>query len=180
MYQNDRRLNYNRDNNRGYNNNGNNNYRNNNNYHRDNNNQQRPRKENMTFSLCDSFKIIQKDNSVIEIPAEVVIDNLKKLQNDGTFEILTENVQVDKSLILGPGKKGFGVIGFINKFDFDAMTVELTIYANTVEKVKEFTRGKKYVLEPKIIHYQGQFKCFNGWFLVESEAPVDSTNETEG
>lgn len=161
MYQNDQRKpNYNKDGNRNF-------ARNNN--HRDNNQQQRPRKENMTFSLTDSFKIVQRDESVVEIPKEVVVENLKKLQDQGVFELLTENVQVDKSLILGPGKKGFGVIGFINKFDFDAMTVELTIYANTVEKVKEFTKDKHYVFEPKLIHYQGQFKCFNGWFLVEEK-----------
>lgn len=149
--------------------NNNRNYNNRGNYKKDSNNQpQRPKKANMLFPIVDKFKVVNtRDDSVTVVDKDVVFDKLRNLQDNGVFGILTENVQVPKELILGPGKKGFGVCGFINKFDFENNTVELTIYANAVEKVKEFTSARKYALEPKIILFNGEFKSFNGFYLTE-------------
>lgn len=135
---------------------------------------QRPKKQDMQFLVATEFLVEDRqNNSQVEIDAQIIYDALQSLLDTGAFDMLTQNVSMARSTMNhDPEAKGNAVIGFIKDFNFsaDKPTVTLTVYGASVGPVQDLTMtGTKLILQPRLVCNKGEFKCFNGFFLVAEE-----------
>ena len=163
-----------------YSNNGNKSYNNNRTYnnnggYRRNDNQQprRPKKETFTFKLISTFTVPDRQNGTVEVDNAIVMDKLAYLQDGGVFELLTQNISISNALLYGDSaRKGNATVGYISNVDIapdDACTMEVTIFGTSVENIKKLMETTDLVVSPRIIAYNGEFRCFNGFNLVAAE-----------
>lgn len=131
----------------------------------------RPKKATMTFPIVGLFTSVDRQGNKTEVDYDVVADTLMSLNDNKVFEILTQNVGIARSLVTGDDTKtGTLVVGFINDIfeDETGLNADLTIYGTSVETVKGLMADGDLLLEPKILTYDGQFKCFNGFNLIKT------------
>lgn len=142
-----------------------------NNYNNDSKAQKRPVKQDMTFPLVSKFTTYDRRNdSTQEVDYNSVIIALQVLHDNGSFDLLTQNVSMSRALMNNdPNANGNAIVGFIKDFDFSGQTpmVTLTIYGASVAGVQDADNaGANLHLEPRLVCNQGKFKCFNGFFLI--------------
>ena len=138
-----------------------------------NNNRQqapRPKKMQMNVPLVQAFYVTNRQGETTEIDRNAVLAALEDLNNNDVFSILTTNITMDRALILGDdSKRGTMTVGFINGFNIDIddnITVDVTIYATSVENVNRLLNdGVKLHLVPRINAYNGEFRSFTGFML---------------
>lgn len=123
----------------------------------------RPRNENIEFPLIDTFR----SRSDQELDANQIYGILKDLNEDGVFGTISVYVQIPRSILMNdPEKKGFMNVGFIREVDVDRRVVDVTVYGNQVESVKNIMADKTVFLVPKIISDRnGDFSTFTNFNL---------------
>ena len=145
------------------NNNGNRRYNNNNNRGGNYNNNQtpRPKKMKMTFPIPTDFYTYDRQGNATQVDRNAVYAAIEDLCNNNVFSTLTVNVTIPRDILLNDGKRGSLTVGFINGFDLDASTVEVTIYATSVENMKAIADSLMVI--PKINAWNGEFRSFTGF-----------------
>lgn len=129
----------------------------------------KPRKESFTFEIVPTFIAPIHQGETVEIDHDTVIERLGFLEDQGVFEILTQNVSIANSLLYDdPEKKGNSTIGFINEVNVDENKVDMTVFGTSVEKIKSLMEKCTLTFEPRIIHRNGEFRTFNGFSLVKA------------
>ena len=145
-----------------YMNNSNGNRRYNNNNRNGNNNQTpRPKKMKMTFPIPTDFYNYDRQGNATQIDRNAVYAAIEDLCNNNVFSTLTVNVTISRDILLNDGKRGSLTVGFINGFDLDASTIDVTIYATSVENMKKIADDLMVV--PKINAWNGEFRSFTGF-----------------
>lgn len=136
-----------------------------------NNNQApRPKKAKMTFPVVSTFGNFDRQGNFNEIDHNQVIAALEELCNNKVFDVLTTPVSISRALIMNDNnKKGSVVVGFVNDFNLDEDTVDVTIYATSVESVNKLMQSTTLILDPRINGYNGEFRSFTGFNLVPAE-----------
>lgn len=145
-------------------------------YNRANNNQQnnRPKKITIDFPVVLPFGTTDRNGNFTEIDQNTVIANLEELNNNQVFSILTTPVNVSRALIMNDNtKKGNVVVGFINSFDLENMSVAVTIYATSVENMNKLMENTPLGLDLRINGYNHEFRSFTGFTLI----PVEEVTE---
>ena len=137
------------------NNNGNKRYNNN------NNQAPRPKKMKMTFPFPTDFYVTDRQGNSTLIDRNAVYAAIEDLCANNVFSILTTNVTISHDLLLNDGKRGVLTVGFINEFDLDNSTVDVTIYASSVENMKKLADQLQVV--PRINAWNGEFRSFTGF-----------------
>ena len=154
-------------NNRNYNNGGNRKPYNNN---RDRDQAPRkPKKQTFTFSLTNVYTVPDRQYGTAEVDKNVVDSKLQYLQDQGIFSLLTTNVNISNQLLHGEeARKGNSTVGFIESVDIANGEVNVSVYGTSVEAMTKLTDNTTLIVEPRIIAYNGEFRCFNGFFLKEA------------
>lgn len=154
-------------NNRNYNNGGNRKPYNNN---RDRDQAPRkPKKQTFTFSLTNVYTVPDRQYGTAEVDKNVVDSKLQYLQDQGIFSLLTTNVNISNQLLHGEeARKGNSTVGFIESVDIANGEVNVSVYGTSVEAMTKLTNNTTLIVEPRIIAYNGEFRCFNGFFLKEA------------
>lgn len=146
-------------------------------YNRVNNNQQqnnRPKKMTVDFPVVLPFGNTDRNGNFTEIDQNSVIAYLEDLNSNNVFSILTTPVNVSRALIMNDStKKGNAVVGFINSFDLEHMTVAVTIYATSVENMTKLMNTTPLGLDIRINGYNHEFRSFTGFTLI----PVEEASE---
>ena len=155
-------------NNRNYNNGGNRKPYNNNNRGRDQA-PRKPKKQTFTFSLTNVYTVPDRQYGTAEVDKNVVDSKLQYLQDQGIFSLLTTNVNISNQLLHGEeARKGNSTVGFIESVDIANGEVNVSVYGTSVEAMTKLTNNTTLIVEPRIIVYNGEFRCFNGFFLKEA------------
>ena len=154
-------------NNRNYNNGGNRKPYNNN---RDRDQAPRkPKKQTFTFSLTNVYTVPDRQYGTAEVDKNVVDSKLQYLQDQGIFSLLTTTVNISNQLLHGEeARKGNSTVGFIESVDIANGEVNVSVYGTSVEAMTKLTNNTTLIVEPRIIAYNGEFRCFNGFFLKEA------------
>ena len=154
-------------NNRNYNNGGNRKPYNNN---RDRDQAPRkPKKQTFTFSLTNVYTVPDRQYGTAEVDKNVVDSKLQYLQDQGIFSLLTTNVNISNQLLHGEeARKGNSTVGFIESVVIANGEVNVSVYGTSVEAMTKLTNNTTLIVEPRIIAYNGEFRCFNGFFLKEA------------
>ena len=154
-------------NNRNYNNGGNRKPYNNN---RDRDQAPRkPKKQTFTFSLTNVYTVPDRQYGTAEVDRNVVDSKLQYLQDQEIFSLLTTNVNISNQLLHGEeARKGNSTVGFIESVDIANGEVNVSVYGTSVEAMTKLTNNTTLIVEPRIIAYNGEFRCFNGFFLKEA------------
>ena len=126
----------------------------------------KPRKETFKFKLIDAFTVNDRQHGTVEIDKDEVLSKLQFLQDQGIFTIMTTNVNISNEILREDGKRGNSTVGFIEGIDTAAGIASVSIYGTSVERMKQLTAGTNFLLEPKVLAYNGEFKCFNGFNLI--------------
>lgn len=130
----------------------------------------RPKKVKMTFPVVSTFGNFDRQGNFNEIDHNQVIAALEELCNNNVFSVLTTPVSISRALIMNDNtKKGTAVVGFINDFNLDEDTVDITIYATSVDNINKLMETNTLVLDPRIIGYNGEFRSFSGFNLIPAE-----------
>lgn len=141
------------------NNGGNKRYNNNN---RDNSNYTpRPKKMKMTFPFPTDFYVTDRQGNSTLIDRNAVYAAIEDLCTNNVFSILTVNVTINRDLLLNDGRRGALTVGFINGFDLDNSTVDVTIYGTSVENMQKI--AEKLQVVPKLNTWNGEFRSFTGF-----------------
>ena len=99
----------------------------------------------------------------------MVDSKLQYLQDQGIFSLLTTNVNISNQLLHGEeARKGNSTVGFIESVDIANGEVNVSVYGTSVEAMTKLTNNITLIVEPRIIAYNGEFRCFNGFFLKEA------------
>ena len=123
----------------------------------DNNKPARPRNETMAFKFADVFTSTQG----VDMDRAEIIDVLNNLNNDGVFSVLSTPVQISRSLLLNdPERRGNMNVGFIQNVNVDDGTLSVTIYATSIEKMKELMNTKDVRVAPRILAKNDEFLTF--------------------
>ena len=149
------------------------NFNNNGGYRKFNNNRdqapRKPKKQTFTFSLTNVYTVPDRQYGTAEVDKNVVDSKLQYLQDEGIFSMLTTNVNISNQLLHGEeARKGNSTVGFIESVDVIAREVNVTVYGTSVEAMTKLTENTTLMVEPRIIAYNGEFRCFNGFFLKEA------------
>ena len=129
----------------------------------------KPRKQTFTFSLTNVYTVPDRQYGTAEVDKNVVDSKLQYLQDQGIFSLLTTNVNISNQLLHGEeSRKGNSTVGFIESVDIANGEVNVSIYGTSVEAMDKLTSKTTLILEPRIIAYNGEFRCFNGFFLKEA------------
>lgn len=154
-------------NNRNYNNGGNRKPYNNN--HDRDQAPRKPKKQTFTFSLTNVYTVPDRQYGTAEVDKNVVDSKLQYLQDQGIFSLLTTNVNISNQLLHGEeARKGNSTVGFIESVDIANGEVNVSVYGTSVEAMTKLTNNTTLIVEPRIIAYNGEFRCFNGFFLKEA------------
>lgn len=149
------------------------NFNNNGGYRKFNNNRdqapRKPKKQTFTFSLTNIYTVPDRQYGTAEVDKNVVESKLQYLQDEGIFSMLTTNVNISNQLLHGEeARKGNSTVGFIESVDVIAREVNVAVYGTSVEAMTKLTENTTLMVEPRIIAYNGEFRCFNGFFLKEA------------
>lgn len=149
------------------------NFNNNGGYRKFNNNRdqapRKPKKQTFTFSLTNIYTVPDRQYGTAEVDKNVVDSKLQYLQDEGIFSMLTTNVNISNQLLHGEeARKGNSTVGFIESVDVIAREVNVAVYGTSVEAMTKLTENTTLMVEPRIIAYNGEFRCFNGFFLKEA------------
>lgn len=149
------------------------NFNNNGGYRKFNNNRdqapRKPKKQTFTFSLTNIYTVPDRQYGTAEVDKNIVDSKLQYLQDEGIFSMLTTNVNISNQLLHGEeARKGNSTVGFIESVDVIAREVNVAVYGTSVEAMTKLTENTTLMVEPRIIAYNGEFRCFNGFFLKEA------------
>ena len=149
------------------------NFNNNGGYRKFNNNRdqapRKPKKQTFTFSLTNIYTVPDRQYGTAEVDKNIVDSKLQYLQDEGIFSMLTTNVNISNQLLHGEeARKGNSTVGFIESVDVIAREVNVAVYGTSVEAMTKLTENTTLMIEPRIIAYNGEFRCFNGFFLKEA------------
>lgn len=129
----------------------------------------KPKKQTFTFSLTNVYTVPDRQYGTAEVDKNVVDSKLQYLQDQGIFSLLTTNVNISNQLLHGEeARKGNSTVGFIESVDIANGEVNVSVYGTSVEAMTKLTNNTTLIVEPRIIAYNGEFRCFNGFFLKEA------------
>ena len=129
----------------------------------------KPKKQTFVFPLTSTYTVPDRQHGTVEVDKNVVISKLQYLQEQDIFNIMTTNVMISNQLLHGEeARKGSSTVGFIESIDAVNNEVNVSIYGTSVEAMTALTNVKNLIIEPRLIAYNGEFKCFNGFYLKEA------------
>lgn len=117
----------------------------------------RPRNEPMTFDIANKFV----STAGVELDSDAVKTVLQGLANDGVFSVISVPVQISRALLTGDAeKRGNMNVGYISAVDTATDTMEVVIYASSVQAISDLLKTTKIVVNPRILAHDGEFTTF--------------------
>lgn len=129
----------------------------------------KPKKQTFIFPLTSTYTVPDRQYGTVEVDKNVVNSKLQYLQDNDIFSMLTTNVMISNQLLHGEeARKGNSTVGFIESVDVINNEVNVSVYGTSVEAMTALTDKKNLMVEPRLIAYNGEFRCFNGFYLKEA------------
>ena len=129
----------------------------------------KPKKQTFTFPLTSTYTVPDRQYGTVEVDKNVVNSKLQYLQDNDIFSMLTTNVMISNQLLHGEeARKGNSTVGFIESVDIINNEVNVSVYGTSVKAMTTLTDKKNLMVEPRLTAYNGEFRCFNGFYLKEA------------
>ena len=126
----------------------------------------RPRNVPMTFSLVDEF-VSTAGNTV---NTQTIMDILDDLNRKDIFTTISIPTQISRALLTGDNdKRGNMNVGYIHSFDIANKTVDVVVYATSVEGVQKMADANALVYKPRILSKGDEFVTFLSFDLVAAD-----------